>query len=149
MIYKHAVQQAILLALFSLAADPMLAQKQDVLSQPPPPPSSAFEGRVFWRPPEPGQMGFVGAVSELAQTIQQDRFLSERGENRSMNFQYRAFRYEKDFFNIYRGVLLHSFLDGRMDLGLYSHKPNRQYFGRQLPGSNRSRYELLLRLNLQ
>ena len=147
MICKTAVQQAILLAVFSLAADRMLAQKLDSLSQPPPPPSS--EGRVFWRPPEPGQMGFVGAVSELAQTIQQDRFLSERGENRSMNFQYRAFRYEKDFFNIYRGVLLHSFLDGRVDLGLFSHKPNRQYFGRQLPGGNRSRYELLLRLNLQ
>src|SRR5258706_12507094 len=147
MICKTAVQQAILLAVFSLAADRMLAQKLDNLSQPPPPLSS--EGRVFWRPPEPGQMGFVGAVSELAQTIQQDRFLSERGENRSMNFQYRAFRYEKDFFNIYRGVLLHSFLDGRVDLGLFSHKPNRKYFGPKLPGGNRSRYELLLRLNLQ
>jgi len=144
---KTAVQQAILLAVLSLAAEPLLAQKVEP-SSPPPPPSS--EGRVFWRPPEPGQMGFVGAVSELAQAVNQDKFLSERGViNNSVNFQYRVFRYEKDFFNIYRGVLLHSFLDGRVDLGVYSHKPNRQYFGRQLPGSNRSRYELLLRLNLQ
>ena len=141
---KTAVQQAILLAVLSLAAEPILAQK--VETAPPPPPN---EGRVFWRPPEPGQMGFVGAVSELAQAVNQDKFLSERGVNSSLNFQYRVFRYEKDFFNIYRGVLLHSFLDGRVDLGVYSHKPNRQYFGRQLPGSNRSRYELLLRLNLQ
>jgi hypothetical protein len=142
--YKAAVQQAILLAVFSLTAEPMLAQNLEALSQPPPP----LEGRVFWHPPEPGQMGFFGAIHELAQSLQQDKYLSDRGQIRSMSFQYRAFRYEKDFFNIYRGVLLHSFLDGRVDLGLYSHKPNRQYFGRQLPGSNRSRYELLLRLNL-
>ena len=143
---KTAVQQAILLAVLSLAAEPILAQKLETPSPPPPAPS---EGRVFWRPPEPGQMGFVGAVAELAEAVNQDKFLSDRGMIRSMNFQYRVFRYEKDFFNIYRGVLLHSFLDGRVDLSLYSHKPNRQYFGRQLPGSNRSRYELLLRLNLQ
>jgi len=140
---KTAVQQAILLAVLSLAAEPLLAQKLEAYSPPPP------EGRVFWRPPEPGQMGFVGAVSELAQAMNQDRFLSERGLIRSVNFQYRVFRYEKDFFNIYRGILLHSFLDGRVDLGLFSHKPNRQYFGRQVPGANRSRIELLLRLNLQ
>lgn len=140
--YKTAVQQAILLAVFSLTAEPILAQKLEAFSQPP------SEGRVFWRPPEPGQMGFVGAVAELAQSVQQDKYLSERGQIRSVNFQYRVFRYEKDFFNIYRGVMLHSFLDGRVDLGLFSHKPNRQYFGRQVPGSNRSRIELLLRLNL-
>ncbi len=140
---RTAVQQALLLAVFSLAAEPLLAQKLEPARQPPP------EGRVFWRPPEPGQMGFVGAVSELAQAMNQDKYLSERGVIRSMNFQYRIFRYEKDFFNIYRGIMLHSFLDGRVDLGLFSHKPNRQYFGRQAPGSNRSRIELLLRLNLQ
>lgn len=143
MVNKNAVKQAILLAVFSLAAYPMLAQDLPPLNQ------STPETRVFWRPPEPGQMGFVGAVAELAQSMHQDRFLSERGLIRSVNFQYRVFRYEKDFFNIYRGILLHSFLDGRVDLGLFSHKPNRQYFGRQVPGSNRSRYELLLRLHLQ
>ena len=143
--YKTAVQQAFLLAVFSLTAEPILAQNLEALSQPLPAP----EGRVFWRPPEPGQMGFVGAVAELAQSMQQDKYLSERGQIRSVNFQYRVFRYEKDFFNIYRGIMLHSFLDGRVDLGLFSHKPNRQYFGRQVPGANRSRIELLLRLNLQ
>lgn len=143
MVNKNAVKQAILLAVFSLAVYPMLAQELPPLNQ------SFPEAQVFWRPPEPGQMGFVGAVAELAQSVQQDRFLSERGLIRSVNFKYRVFRYEKDFFNIYRGILLHTFLDGRVDLGLFSHKPNRQYFGRQVPGSNRSRYELLLRLHLQ
>ena len=143
MVNKNAVKQVILLAVFSLAADSMLAQNL------PPPNQLIPEAQVFWRPPEPGQMGFVGAVAELAQSVQQDKYLSERGQIRSVNFQYRVFRYEKDFFNIYRGILLHSFLDGRVDLGLFSHKPNRQYFGRQVPGSNRSRYELLLRLHLQ
>lgn len=143
MVNKNAVKQAILLAVFSLAAYPMLAQDLPPLHQ------SLPEARVFWRPPEPGQMGFVGAVAELAQSVNQDRFISERGLIRSVNFKYRVFRYEKDFFNIYRGILLHTFLDGRVDLGLFSHKPNRQYFGRQVPGSNRSRYELLLRLHLQ
>lgn len=143
MVNKNAVKQAILLAVFTLAAYPMLAQNL------PPPNQPIPEARVFWRPPEPGQLGFVGAVAELAQNMQQDSYLSERGVIRSVNFQYRVFRYEKDFFNIYRGILLHSFLDGRVDLGLFSHKPNRQYFGRQAPGSNRSRYEVLLRLHLQ
>jgi hypothetical protein len=137
-----AVLQTLLLAALSFAAAPLSAQRLDLGSPPP-------VGRVFWRPPEPGQMSLMGAVAELAQAMNQDKYLSDRGVIRSVNFQYRIFRYEKDFFNIYRGVLLHSFLDGRVDLGLFSHKPNRQYFGRQVPGSNRSRVELLLRLNLQ
>ena len=54
---------------------------------------------------------------ELAQNMERDQYLTERGVIHSVNFQYRAFRYEKNIFQAYKGVLLRSFLDGRLDVG--------------------------------
>ena len=106
----------------------------------------------FWRPIQPGDVTLFGALENLGQSLQQDRLLASRGVYRSVNFQYKNFSYEKDFFNIYRGFTLKSFWDGKMDLGLFSHKPTRGVlFG---PGSNyyrpgaSSRYELRLRWKL-
>ncbi len=77
--------------------------------------------------------------------------MRSRGIHRSFNFHYKAFNYEKDFFHVYRGFTLKSFWDGRMNLGLFSHRPTRGIlFG---PGGNYhpsrpQRYELRFRWNL-
>ena len=109
-------------------------------------------GQNFWRPIQPGEVTLFGAIENLGQRLEQDRVLASRGVYRSFNFQYKSFTYEKDFFNIYRGFTLRSFWDGKVDVGLFSHKPARGVlFG---PGSNyfrpgaSNRYELRFRWNL-
>lgn len=147
------VQRSSLLAVCVLAGLQLAAQATEPKIQPPaqsfsPPPATYNAGQIYWRPLQTDQGSFAGAVTELAQNLQRDQYLSERGVIHSMNFQYRAFRYEKNFFEVYKGVLLRSFLDGRVDLGLFNHRMNRQYYAPRGPGRN-NRYELLLRLNIQ
>lgn len=128
------------------------AQSTSPISEPLPLPKyAANSGRIYWRPVQPDQLGgFTGAVAELAQTLERDQYLTDRGVIHSANFQYGNFRYEKNFFEVYKGILLRSFLDGRMDLGIFNHRQNRQYFNpRGFGPARNNRYELLLRLNIQ
>ncbi len=108
-------------------------------------------GENFWRPIPPGEVTLFGALESLSQSLERDRLLTSRGVYRPVLFEYKALRYEKDFFNVYKGVTLKSFWEGRMDLDLFSHRPaQRALFG---PGSryrprHNTRYELQLRWNL-
>jgi hypothetical protein len=101
-------------------------------------------GVSTWRPVQPGEMSLFGALKDLSQTVQSDDLLAQRGVIRSVNFEYGRMRFERDYFNTYKGVLLGSFWEGRLSLGLYQHRP-RNRFGPQRGGT---RYELLLRWDL-
>ena len=117
-----------------------------------PQPSSPDPRPAFWRPIQPGEVTLFGALERLGQSLEQDRWRLSRGIYRPVNFEYKAFRYEKDFFNVYKGVNLKSFWEGRMDFGLFSQRPIRgSLFG---PGHqyqrphHSTRYGLQLRWNL-
>ena len=92
---------------------------------------------------------FFQKVGELSQSLQADRLQEMRGVQRSVNFHYKYLRYEKDFFNVNKGVNL-SFWDGRVDFGLFNHRMNR---GNQASPTDHSRlpgrYELQLRWNFR
>lgn len=105
-------------------------------------------GRNFLRPIQRGDVTLFGALENLGQRLEQDRELASRGVHRSVNFHYRNFTYEKDFFHVYKGITLKSFMDGRLDMGLYNHRPTRgTIFGPGARGRS-TRYEFRLRWNL-
>ena len=68
-----------------------------------------------------------------------------------MNFRYKNFTYERDFFHLYKGFRLSSFLDGKIDVGLYRHHLNQGLLpgpaGAYLPSTSK-RLELMIRWNL-
>ncbi len=106
---------------------------------------------TFWRPRVVHDDSLFGALGELGRTVQDHMELRSRGYVRPFHFRYKNFTYERDYFNLYKGLLLRQFLDGKLDVGLYRHRLYRGLmFGPQgsyLPsGSNR--IELMIRWNL-
>lgn len=137
---------AVCAAVFLLA--PLVAFAQKIPKEKP----IAVSSQIFWRPGVyQSDDSFFGALADLGRRTDDDRLLRSRGVMRSFHFRYKNFTYERDFFHVYKGFRLHSFLDGKLDLGLYKHymKQGMQFgpAGAYLPsGSNR--IELMLRWNL-
>ncbi len=110
--------------------------------------------QILWRPQtisvKEDSSSFFQKVGELSQSLETDKLQEMRGLQRSVNFHYKSLRYEKDFFNVYKGVNLRSFWDGRVDFGLFNHKQNR---GSQAMPADHNRepghYELQLRWNFR
>ncbi len=112
---------------------------------------AAAEARVFWRPRTVEQNSLFGALEDFGRRADENRVLRSRGLVRPLSFRYKSFSYERDFFHVYKGFRLRSFMDGKLDLGLYKHHVQRGMMfgpaGAFLPsGSNR--IELNLRWNL-
>ena len=106
---------------------------------------------TFWRAPAVSGTSLFGALQDFGRRSNDDRLLRSRGVVRPLNFQYRSFRYERDFFHVYNGFRLQSFMDGKLEMGLYKHRFHQgMLFG---PASsyrptNSTRLELILRWNL-
>jgi len=128
-----------------------LAFAQEIADSPKPKPD-AVHSQIFWRPAlVQGDDSLFGALADFGRRSDQDRVLRSRGLIRSLQFRYKNFTYERDFFHVYKGFRLRSFMDGKLDLGLYKHYFNQGLrfgpAGAYLPaGSNR--IELMLRWNL-
>ena len=116
----------------------------------------AKPSEIYWRPITPlseqqqQPVTLFGALSELGRITDQERLLQARGLIRSFQFQYKSFSYERDFFNVYKGVTLRKFLDGVFDIGVYKHQLQQgNLFGPSgAPPPARNRLELMLRWNL-
>lgn len=106
-------------------------------------------GQIFWRPVQPGEVTLFGALGDLDKSMQNDTLLASRGLQRSVTFQYKNLVYEKNFFNVYKGIRLFSLWDGRIDLTALSHRTNRAFFGPSIPMRRSGRYELQLRWNFR
>ena len=104
-------------------------------------------GQIFWRPVQPGEVNLFGALGNLDKSIQNDSLLSSRGLQRSVTFKYKALVYEKNFFNVYKGIHLLSFWDGRIDMDVLNHRTNRAFFGPSSPTHRSGHYELQIRWN--
>ena len=108
--------------------------------------------QMFWRPHTPKSDGSLfGALGDFGRRSEEDRLLRSRGLIRPLHFRYKNFTYERDYFHLYKGFRLHSFLDGKVDVGLYKHN---LYLGLTpgpagafLPSSSK-RLELMIRWNL-
>ena len=112
----------------------------------------AAEAQVFWRPDTLKSDGSLfGALGDFGRRSEEDRLLRSRGLIRPLHFRYKNFTYERDYFHLYKGFRLHSFLDGKVDVGLYKHHlypgltPGPA--GAYLPSSSK-RLELMIRWNL-
>jgi len=105
----------------------------------------------YWRPTIASHNSLFGAIHDFSRRADDDRMLRSRGVHRPLNFHYRNFSYERDYFHVYKGFRLRSFLDGRLDLGLYKHHFNGGMMfgpaGAYLPTTSK-RIELNLRWNL-
>ncbi len=114
--------------------------------------SVTVESRAFWNPRiVPSDGSLFGALGEFGRLADENRVLRSRGLIRPFQFRYKNFSYERDFFHVYKGFRLRSFMDGKVDLGLYKHYLFRGLLfgpaGAYVPsGSNR--FELTIRWNL-
>ena len=106
-------------------------------------------GQILWRPVQPGEVTLFGALGDLGKSMQNDSLLASRGVQRSVTFQYKSLFYEKNFFNVYKGVHLFSLWDGRIDMDALNHRTNRSFFGPSSPMHRSGHYELQLRWNLR
>lgn len=127
---------------------PSLALAQEVSKEK----AHAVSSQIFWRPRVfQGDDSLFGALADFGRRTDEDRLLRSRGVIRSLHFRYKNFTYERDFFHVYKGFRLRSFMDGKLDLGLYKHHMYQGLLfgpaGAYLPSSSK-RIELMLRWNL-
>ena len=106
------------------------------------PAAAPAQARAFWNLRPIQETSLLGAIEDFGRRTDDDRILRSRGYLRGLNFRYRSFTYERDSFHVYKGFRLRSFLDGRLDLGLYKHHLQRGMMfgpaGAYLPsGSNK------------
>ena len=114
--------------------------------------ADAAQARIFWRPRVSGRDdSLFAALGEFGRRADQDRVLRSRGLIRPLSFRYKNFTYDRNFFHLYKGFRLHSFLDGKLDLGLYKHRVQQGMMfgpaGAYLPSAS-NRIELTIRWNL-
>lgn len=114
----------------------------------------AKPSEIHWRRIVPSRQqqpeSLFAALSQFGKSSDEDRLLRAQGYVRSFYFEYRSFSYEKDFFNVYKGVTLRKFWDGLFDVGVYKHHVNQgNLFGpSNAPPPAPNRLELTIRWNL-
>ena len=130
----------------------LLAPSAGLAQQNLPDKPDSVEWQIFWRPEAlHSDSSLLGALADFGRSTEDDRLLRSRGLIRPLHFRYKRFTYERDYFNMYKGFHLHSFLDGKLDVGLYKHyvypglTPGPA--GSFLPPSSK-RVELMIRWNL-
>ena len=143
------VVSALLLPMAPRAADAQIKLDHQELSRSR---REAAEARAFWRPRVVVSNGSLfDALGEFGRRANDNRLLRSRGVIRPLSFHYKNFSYDRNFFHVYKGFRLRSFMDGKLDLGLYKHRVQQGMMfgpaGAYLPNAW-NRLELILRWNL-